>query len=219
MRQTAQIAVNGLPRPLLRTLRGPRRLSASIAAEPMAADLAQHKSLLWYRDSHQGLTLTAFLDRHPCPVLLFNPADPSAPKPSWKTNVMVIPDAATLRSGSSFPRRFDLRNTWVMRVEKSARNPYQDRVYLGRAPSNDVILEEASISKSHAFFAQDKQGRGGGWNLTDVGSRNGTTVGGQPLDAHAALALPGQSAILFGLSALAYYCDPAAFWALLQSHA
>lgn len=173
-----------------------------------------NKSLLWYRESHKGMALMQFLDRQPCPVLLFNPMDPNAPKPSWKTNIMAIPDLATLRSGNSFPKRFDLRHTQVLRVEKSDRNPYKDRVYLGRAPSNDVVIEEASISKSHAFFSQTSHGS---WTLTDVGSRNGTTVGGQVVSAHQAMPLTSQCAILFGLSALVYYCDPAAFWALLNN--
>jgi Nif-specific regulatory protein len=54
---------------------------------------------------------------------------------------------------------------------------------LGRAPTCDVVLHDERCSRQHAevFFADD------GWRLRDLGSRNGTAVGAQPLAGEHAL--------------------------------
>ena len=47
--------------------------------------------------------------------------------------------------------------------------------HLGRGVYNDVPLPEDSVSTAHAMLMQ----RDGKWNITDLGSRNGTYVDGQ----------------------------------------
>lgn len=42
-----------------------------------------------------------------------------------------------------------------LRVEpiiKSARNPFNDRIFVGRAKNTDLVLENESVSKVHAYF-------------------------------------------------------------------
>jgi hypothetical protein len=55
--------------------------------------------------------------------------------------------------------------------------PFKDQgaghlVAVGRAPNNDVVIPEASISRFHAFLKSSE----GGFALQDGGSTNGTTV-------------------------------------------
>ena len=60
---------------------------------------------------------------------------------------------------------------------KSGRNPFSDRVSIGRSRTNDIILLSPQVSKLHAHFLRD----GEAWDLRDVGSSNGTFVNGARL--------------------------------------
>jgi pSer/pThr/pTyr-binding forkhead associated (FHA) protein len=59
-----------------------------------------------------------------------------------------------------------------------------ERVTVGRAPSNDVVLDhDGTVSSLHAVL----ECYAGGWTLRDLGSRNGTLVGGTRIVAERAL--------------------------------
>ena len=55
--------------------------------------------------------------------------------------------------------------------------------HIGRGAHNDIMIDDDSVSDSHAKI----QKRGNGWFVADVGSTNGTYVGGKRLTAEAAL--------------------------------
>lgn len=64
--------------------------------------------------------------------------------------------------------------------------------HVGRGAHNDIVLADDSVSDSHAKI----QKREGGWYVVDMGSTNGTYVGGQRITGEAAL--KGQSSVRFG---------------------
>jgi len=51
---------------------------------------------------------------------------------------------------------------------------------IGRGAGNDLVLPIAAASRRHAEIRFD----GRGWQLVDLGSTNGTTIDGCPLEAH-----------------------------------
>lgn len=53
------------------------------------------------------------------------------------------------------------------------------RVRIGRSDQNEVVLTDPSLSRNHAEIYDEQ----GAWMLKDCGSRNGTLVGGQPIEA------------------------------------
>jgi FHA domain-containing protein len=56
----------------------------------------------------------------------------------------------------------------------------QDRVLVGRDPTCDMVIDDKSVSRRHAYFER----RGPGWAIVDQGSANGTFVNGaQVMDA------------------------------------
>jgi Nif-specific regulatory protein len=54
-----------------------------------------------------------------------------------------------------------------------------ERVTLGRAPSNRVVLHDEQASRFHAEIFSTPAG----WSIRDLNSRNGTLLGGEPLSA------------------------------------
>lgn len=75
--------------------------------------------------------------------------------------------------------------TAVYPVAKAPGNPYPDRISLGRARNCDIVLRVPSISKLHAHFLLRAGDRGGGFDLVDLGSHNGSRVAGALLQPHA----------------------------------
>src|SRR5258706_2244151 len=57
-------------------------------------------------------------------------------------------------------------------VEKSDRNPYADRISIGRSGTCDIVVRQPSVSKLHAHFVRQDRG----WAIRDANSRNGVAV-------------------------------------------
>ena len=75
----------------------------------------------------------------------------------------------------------------------------QERMSVGRADDNHIVIPDGSVSSHHAEIAFD----GSSWVLTDTGSTNGTKVGGQRvetvnLDATGAFTLGSVECVFVG---------------------
>ena len=57
--------------------------------------------------------------------------------------------------------------------------PEEGALTIGRAPSNDVAINDPSLSRSHAVIHAGPAGL----SVEDLGSQNGTVLGGQPLES------------------------------------
>jgi hypothetical protein len=84
------------------------------------------------------------------------------------------------------PDELERLGLFLLRIEKSQRNPWKGRISLGRATNNDLIIRHPSISKLHAhFILESGRGVGGAAQMTlqvaDAGSKNGTRKNGQAL--------------------------------------
>lgn len=53
-------------------------------------------------------------------------------------------------------------------------NAFAMGITVGRIESNDIILDDVSVSRFHAFFQRDE--KKGEWTVSDADSRNGTWV-------------------------------------------
>jgi hypothetical protein len=89
-------------------------------------------------------------------------------------------------------------------VEKVARtgNAFALGVTIGRVESNDIIIDDTSISRFHAWLQQDP--KSGGWLLCDAQSKNGTKLDGEPLDSGSKLPLRDGSVITLGQASLRF---------------
>ena len=80
-----------------------------------------------------------------------------------------------------------------------------ERVTLGRAPSNRVVLHDEQASRFHAEIFGTPQG----WSIRDLESRNGTLVGGEPLAADRLL-VPGDVVAIGRVEVVACAGEPLA---------
>jgi hypothetical protein len=65
---------------------------------------------------------------------------------------------------------------------------------IGQGPQNDIVLDDDSVSTSHAQIEY----RSDGWFLTDLESKNGTYVNGNRLVPGVATAVPDGAMVAFG---------------------
>jgi hypothetical protein len=104
----------------------------------------------------------------------------------------------------------------VAPLEKSKDNVFQRRVTMGRTTNNDIVLDDASVSRFHGWLQQDDGS--GKWTLTDAGSKNGTWVANTRLLAKKPVILENGTRLRVGSLELTYYTS-VGFRALVQQRA
>jgi hypothetical protein len=87
-------------------------------------------------------------------------------------------------------------------VEKTKENAFKQRVTIGRTSNNDIVLEDNSVSRFHAYLEQAEDGE---WGLVDAGSRNGSFVGGRRLSVRTRVALLNGNSVRIGAVQLTYF--------------
>jgi hypothetical protein len=143
-------------------------------------------------------TREAFEQAHNYPFLMLQMPETAAKPDEWsfQTRTVVSPRAghgrAMLSAGAERYRVFALI--------KQASNPWPERISIGRARNNDVVLPDNSVSKLHAHYTQDKEGR---MFIIDAGSRNGTVVNGKRLMGNERAQVKFEDTIVIGVLQLA----------------
>ena len=86
-------------------------------------------------------------------------------------------------------------------IEKTKDNAFQRRITIGRTANNDIILDDTSVSRFHAWIEQTTTD----WVLVDAGSRNGSTVAGRKMVAKTPSVLTNGLVLRIGALQLTYY--------------
>lgn len=87
-------------------------------------------------------------------------------------------------------------------VEKTKDNAFQRRVTLGRTTNNDIVLDDASVSRFHAWLQLNDKGI---WEVVDAGSRNGTFVNGRRVAAKVGQVLENDQRVKVGSVELRFF--------------
>lgn len=84
----------------------------------------------------------------------------------------------------------------VQPLSKSFRNPFTDKITIGRAANNDVVIKLPSISKFHAWLTKNEEG----YAIFDAQSTFGTFVEGAkaPQDGQRGLPVPPGTKLKLG---------------------
>lgn len=124
-------------------------------------------------------TLSQFLAANPHPFLLVEARKQALPKSMLFDTI--APQAAMTADSlnaallriSDADVRANPQNYELYPLAKSNRNPWTDRILLGRAANNDVVLANPSVSKVHAYIVQSASGA----QIFSYETRNPTKVG------------------------------------------
>jgi hypothetical protein len=113
------------------------------------------------------------------------------------------------------PAATDILNLRVLEIKKRKLDTAVHTITIGRAPINDIVLYNSTVSKSHAHLHVHPSGRP--CYVVDVGSKNGTTVNGRLLKSYEKCQLSDHDEISFGPQMRLVYFAPSAFMTFLKS--
>jgi len=146
-----------------------------------------------------GLTDADALARVPYPVLVQASYEPLEQERGFHTAYLDLSKGA---HGSIDPEKRE-----VFSIRKRGDGVFGGHISVGRTQNLDIPIPRAGISKFHAFFSQDGEGR---FRLTDKESKNGTFVAGKRLTPGASELVQDGDEVRFGGHAF-LFMQPAAF--------
>lgn len=118
------------------------------------------------------------------PVLVWE-SPPNRPDPHLGFVDSTVPNTRPRRPSTVEPLVLELRK----------RNPGAPEITVGRAPDNDIVIEDPTVSRTHALFRQEPHT--GTWHVVDAESHNGTFLAG-------VIIVPGRPMPLFGRASLRF---------------
>jgi hypothetical protein len=95
----------------------------------------------------------------------------------------------------------------ALRKRVGAGKDFSERISVGRATNNDIVLRHEGVSKFHAWFVCDEEQS---YYAADAGSRNGTMLNGARLDDAPVRIVAGDLLAFGGVEALV--CSAEVFW-------
>ncbi|HSP81872.1 MAG TPA: FHA domain-containing protein [Myxococcaceae bacterium] len=123
----------------------------------------------------------------------------------------IVPGAVFTRrtEPGGAPRRPSAAEPLVLEVGRRML-PFEPerRITLGRTPDNDILVEDSTVSRTHAVFHREPLT--GVWYVADEGSHNGTWRDGTLLIPGHAVPLFSRASLRFG-DVLATFLQPTAF--------
>ena len=97
----------------------------------------------------------------------------------------------TLPHGKILSDVFDLE---VYPLAKKAGASFPDRITIGRTSNNDIVIADTSVSRLHAYLRRGNSG----WVVADAGSKNGSWIGGETLEARREHPVASRALLRFG---------------------
>jgi FHA domain len=111
------------------------------------------------------------------------------------------------------PRMLTSDQREVLLVQKSQASAFAGHISVGRTPNLDVSIPRTGVSKFHAYFSVAP---GGGFQLTDKDSTNGTYLNGERLLPGISTQVPNGAEVRFATHVFTFML-PRDFLALIRS--
>jgi len=158
-----------------------------------------------YVEVCRELTAAQFCERHEAPFLLLSiitggPMTPVAGSRAPTVDRLVIGDAAIPEGGFTGPE------DWYMVAELRPRDETADRISIGCSERCDVVIDDTSVSRLHAWVGRAPHGD----YIEDADSSLGTAVNSTPLAASDSVRLQSGDRVSLGTVELTYM-PPAEF--------
>lgn len=128
-------------------------------------------------------------------------------------NTAMVQGDANDASLAVLRRRLQASPHYALTIEKRVETAtYMERISVGRARNQDVVLRHASVSKFHAWFQRDDSGQ---WRVADAGSKNGTRINQDESSKRELTIVNPGDVIRFG-SVETVLCAPDLLWKVAQ---
>jgi len=134
-------------------------------------------------------------------------------KVAFQLNTGVMSEEDLRTQGQPTPT--DILNLRVLEIKKRKLDTAVHTITIGRAPINDIVLYNSTVSKSHAHLHVHPSGQP--CYVVDVGSKNGTSLNGRLLKSYEKYQLSDHDEISFGPQMRLVYFAPPAFMTFLKS--
>jgi hypothetical protein len=117
-------------------------------------------------------------------------------------------------SGPSLNRRLARTPHFAvtLRKRRGAANVFTERISVGRARTNDIVLRHHSVSKFHAWFERDEDDN---FYMSDAKSTNPTLVNGTSIAGSSSVRIHPGDEICFG-TIVVLFCPPEILWDALM---
>ncbi|MHC5036043.1 MAG: FHA domain-containing protein [Planctomycetota bacterium] len=171
-----------------------------------------HQRLDKFHQKYGGLDKESFEAIFPDPILAIG-----------LSGIPVIPDDfdtyAESREAVDATLKVTARKTGISLIlavplVKSDRNQDMDRITLGRAPENDLVVPHPTVSKSHVYFVKDPES--GAYFIFEAGSSAGTHVNGKPLKKGPGVPVKTGTVFVFAKEIKAKVFSPAGFYTYME---
>ena len=146
--------------------------------------------------------------------LFVNPkpdADPTVPGLVWEAPPTKLTDSGhwEMTDAGQAMMRPRTGESLIFLVEKgtSTNNPFAMGVTVGRVESNDIVVDDGSVSRFHAWLQKDERTKE--WSLTDAESKNGTWVDNVQLAGKQRVVLRDGAKLKFGDVEMEFYLPEA----------
>jgi hypothetical protein len=100
----------------------------------------------------------------------------------------------------------------TLHKRRGATNVFSERISVGRARTNDIVLRHHSVSKFHAWFERDENDR---YYASDARSTNATHVNGVDIARSSPVGVEDGAEIRFG-EVVTVFCAPEILWDALN---
>jgi hypothetical protein len=154
--------------------------------------------LSWLAKKYGTADVRTFVRAEPHDWVVWE-AGPWRPPARGRETLQASPGMPKLNSGESL----------AIALESRSGEP---AVTLGRSAENDLVIDDATLSRAHMRFERGADGR---WTVRDLGSSNGTRVAGANAKARA-VPIENGSVIEAGAVRLTFY-DGGSFYLRLKS--
>jgi hypothetical protein len=167
-----------------------------------------------YLSRFKSLGRQGFLGLHPHPVLLESQRVPPTRKRLFMLKT-ITNEIRGLAVQDDLETRLndEVLQARVIAVGKREADSPGHMIFLGRSPSNDVVIADTMVSKLHAYFCQ-LPGENG-YQLVDMNSTNGTFVNGEKLLPSVKKTLRDADEVAFGPEAKLIFFSAPGFCELL----
>lgn len=118
------------------------------------------------------------------------------------------------KSPAELPLASSTDTLGVLPIQKKAGGKFPNMISVGRTDANDVVVDNASVSKFHAYFLRKGESS---WFVQDANSSNGTYLDGQKIPTDSPSRLSEGATVQFSTDTRFRFYSPRGLYEYLRA--